>query len=385
MSTKPHLLLWRPGCEDNYPKIEAGNDGQVLMVDEASPLGFKWVTALPGEGDFLASGAVPMTGNLNMGTVLGVPAHKITNLLDPTANQDGATKKYVDDNAGGGAGGLGIFGNGADGALVFDGAATILGMVPAANVYTLTRDIYPSSMTVNTDITIIGNDFKIVCKGTLTLSGTAKIHRNGNDAVADVAGAASPNSGSLRYQGPVGATGDIGNGANGNNCSAAYGGSGGNGGDGTATTGGTGGVATIPGPEFGGLQIFNWIPYALISLVNYNSWASNSCGASGAAGGGNGVQKGGGGGGPAACVMICAKIITGTGTIQAKGGDGGDGDILGCGGGGAAGGGLIILVTSEAIPNTITLDVSGGVGGAGTGIGVDGSDGSPGNIYQIIN
>ncbi|KKN34173.1 hypothetical protein LCGC14_0796270 [marine sediment metagenome] len=47
-------------------------------------------------GNFLLlSGTRAMTGELDMGT------DKIINVVDPTANQDAATKKYVDDNAGG--------------------------------------------------------------------------------------------------------------------------------------------------------------------------------------------------------------------------------------------------------------------------------------------
>ena len=40
----------------------------------------------------------PLTANLDGG------GFKITNLLDPTLDQDAATKKYVDDNSGGGGG-----------------------------------------------------------------------------------------------------------------------------------------------------------------------------------------------------------------------------------------------------------------------------------------
>lgn len=43
-------------------------------------------------------GSVAMTANLDMGT------NKIVNVVDPTANQDAATKKYVDDNNAGGYG-----------------------------------------------------------------------------------------------------------------------------------------------------------------------------------------------------------------------------------------------------------------------------------------
>lgn len=70
-----------------------------------------------GQGDFMADGSVEMTGNLRMGgqAIMGVKSisntdsgmaieselslnnHKITDLLDPTDEQDAATKKYVDD------------------------------------------------------------------------------------------------------------------------------------------------------------------------------------------------------------------------------------------------------------------------------------------------
>lgn len=70
-------------------------------------------------GDFKADGSVSMTGNLNMGgnAIFGVKSisntdsgmaiesevdmnnHKITGLLDPTGEQDAATKKYVDDHS----------------------------------------------------------------------------------------------------------------------------------------------------------------------------------------------------------------------------------------------------------------------------------------------
>ena len=70
-----------------------------------------------GDGDFMADGSVEMTGNLQMGgqAIIGVKSisntdsgmaiesevslnnHRITDLLDPTDEQDAVTKKYVDD------------------------------------------------------------------------------------------------------------------------------------------------------------------------------------------------------------------------------------------------------------------------------------------------
>ena len=44
-----------------------------------------------GGGDLKADGSVPMTGALNMG------GQKVTNMAEPTADTDGATKEYVDD------------------------------------------------------------------------------------------------------------------------------------------------------------------------------------------------------------------------------------------------------------------------------------------------
>ncbi len=72
-----------------------------------------------GDGDFKADGSVPMTGNLYMNgnNIMGVKSisntdsgmaiesevslnnHKITDVLDPTDDQDAATKKYVDDRS----------------------------------------------------------------------------------------------------------------------------------------------------------------------------------------------------------------------------------------------------------------------------------------------
>lgn len=76
-------------------------------------------TSALGGGDFMANGSTEMTGNLKMGgnAILGVKSisntdtgiaiesdvdinnHKISSLLDPTENQDAATKKYVDDHS----------------------------------------------------------------------------------------------------------------------------------------------------------------------------------------------------------------------------------------------------------------------------------------------
>lgn len=78
---------------------------------------------------------------------------------------------------------------------------------------------------------------------------------------------------------------------------------------------------------------------------------------------------GGGGGGGGGVIYICANriVIGSTGRIEARGGNGGNGQIdstgtIRGGGGGGGGGGLIFIVTRE-ITGNLNFNVSGGIGG----------------------
>ena len=44
--------------------LGVGSNGQVLVADSSEASGLKWVAA-PADGDFMADGSVPMTGNLD--------------------------------------------------------------------------------------------------------------------------------------------------------------------------------------------------------------------------------------------------------------------------------------------------------------------------------
>jgi hypothetical protein len=62
----------------------------------------------------------------------------------------------------------GVYGDGGDGAVVFDGSTTILGMAPSSNIYTLTRSLFCTNLTINSGVTIMTAGYKIFCSGTLT-------------------------------------------------------------------------------------------------------------------------------------------------------------------------------------------------------------------------
>ena len=76
----------------NYTVVP--NDWQNLeyiISDMSRTLSRKLDDDNPMSNYILASGIRAFTGNQSMGS------HKLTNVLDPTTDQDAATKKYVDD------------------------------------------------------------------------------------------------------------------------------------------------------------------------------------------------------------------------------------------------------------------------------------------------
>lgn len=115
---------------DDKATIKAYNADKFYEIDTGktyryNEVGNEWIeqptsgSSTGGSGDFKADGTVPMTGNLYMNgnNIMGVKSisntdsgiaiesevdlnnHKITGLLDPVADQDAATKKYVDDHS----------------------------------------------------------------------------------------------------------------------------------------------------------------------------------------------------------------------------------------------------------------------------------------------
>lgn len=280
------------------------------------------------------------------------------------------------------------YGDGSDGAQTFDGTTTILGMVPSANVYTMTRDIYLSSSTINSGVTIETASFRLFCQGTLTNNGT--IDNSGASGSGATAGAGVP-FGTLFGSdggGGNGATGVGINGLVGGICN--LGGSGGNGGSG-GSVGGPGGVVVPPSALYPYPRTpIIAIPFYTLDLMNDNEIINYASGGGGGGGGGDGVNSGGGGGASGGPILLIVLYFAGTGTISSNGGNGANGatGATKAGGGGGGGGGELIIISrsilSGAIPGQ-TLSVMGGTGGLGSGIGNNGSVGDSGNIFLISN
>lgn len=306
-----------------------------------------------------------------------------------------------------------FFGNGADGAIVFDGVATItlrtdrvsnssatsggMSLAPVASVYTLEGDLFCTDVTIAVGVEVRTAGFAIFCTGTFTNNGTYGEKGVTGTASGGVGGGAGGSRAaqtermfSFGSSGGAGGsvavpTGVAGTSVTGGpiyqasptlaNGSKLAGGTmqGGCGGDNDAGTGGAG-----SGGNTGAPQSNNF--YELIAVFLGRSHISTSvlrCGAASGGGGGRGGAVGGGGGGGEGSpnVGIFARSIVGAGTIRAQGGDGGAGNSDG-GGGGGGGGGAVVIVTASAFPLPVTVSVTGGVGGdAGANQGKSGGTG----------
>jgi hypothetical protein len=283
----------------------------------------------------------------------------------------------------------GLFGDGSDGDVVMDGTTTLVGLgqytinpgnlIPASNVYTMTRDIFCEDLTINTGVTLRTAGFKVFVNGILLNNGT--IESNGTSAsgaTQGVGGAGATNSTVVAQDGRPGGTG-VGTAAptvfvmrKGTGVATGKGGIGGNG---APNAGGA-------GSAFAANQQTRYVPHLVVQPA-YGLTASAQGGASG---GGDGTNSGGGGGGGAGMIILVAKAITNNGTIRANGGNGGTTSAGNTGGGGGGAGGVITIVTLPAfIPVGGTLQVNGGSGGIGNGTPSTGSkDGVAGNVGTIL-
>lgn len=302
-----------------------------------------------------------------------------------------------------GDGGIFSYGDGSDGAGTADGSTALTGATLAANVYTLTRDVYYTTLTISTGVTIKPTGYRIFCSTSLTINGTGTISGIGNaggaggtggnggngigqggtNGTAGAAGSAladgylkgslagktagSGGAGGFNGAGTVGTVGSDGsNTSNSIGSDAANGTAGGAGGtfNGAPATGGgaAGGAGGIGGTVSASnvKLIANWHLSTLLdvsstgSTVKFDNSASAASSGGGGGGTGSGDPCGGGGGGGGGSgssgriLAIYAKAITisSSSSITAAGGAGGNGgnggnssQVVGLGGSAGGGGG----------------------------------------------
>ena len=295
-----------------------------------------------------------------------------------------------------GGGDLGWYSTAVDGSLVFDGAATILGIVPVASVYDVAGiDIFANNLTVNTGVTLM-NVNRIYVAGTLTAPIGAIIDNSGQPGES---GTDTSPTGSAAIGGAGGYAGNLfGGGVGGNSgydslpgdpgastsdypsrSPAAPAGAGGTAG---AQSGGAGGTATLQ-VGFGTYMVGTM---AVGDSVQGGPGGGGGAGEDPGADVGSGGAGGGGGG---VMVLSVKTFAVHSSVIRANGGDGGDGSSNGSNntgtgqgaGGGGGTGGVIFIVTTDAVAPTVS--VLGGTGGTGVNGAANGVNGSNGVVIAI--
>lgn len=335
---------------------------------------------------------------------VGMNSQKITSLANGTAATDGAAFgqiPVIDTNAGdiqkttsvslaGSTGKVAdaghvhmqtwenLFGDASDGTVTLDGTTTYNNFSAlASNVYTLTRDVFASNMTVNNGVTLKTANYRIFCQGTLTVNSGGIVSWNGNNASGQAGG---PNQGqAVFFGGRGGGSGGTGvNGAGASGGGGVFGPASGNGGAGTSGAAGSG---TIPGITVAIATPFFRLPWGLLNPMFVWNNGQNILGwGSGGGGGGSDASSnaGGGAGGGAGVIAIWAYNIVNNGSIQAIGGAGANGTGGNAGGGGGGAGGLIVTYTVFIVSGSGTWLVTGGTAGTGSGTGANGVNGTAG-------
>lgn len=309
------------------------------------------------------------------------------------AGNTGGTKQYLSETGGVASFGTiaatdivhdGLFGNGSDGAITFDGLANpVAGATLSGSTYTLTRDIQATSITINGSVIVKPANFRIFAQGTLTNNGT--ISYTGANASAGAPGAGIGGSASLVSNAPGGAGGTGVSGAGASGTARNFGPAGGAGGAGTSGAAGTAATPAQTGTALTANVLTT--PYPLTTnLVNYaNTTVALSWGAGGSGGGSDASSNAGGGGGAAGGIIVIFawSLNNGGGTITVAGGNGANGTSGNAGGGGGGTGGLIVAVTLSAW-TAGTMTVTGGAKGNHSGTGSDGNAGSNGTALNLV-
>jgi hypothetical protein len=313
-----------------------------------------------------------------------------------------------------------FFGDGTDGDIVVTGSLV------------LQRDTYYNRVWMSSTLgrlpQIFTNNFKLFVSSRMYFITSGTVDCSGNPGTTGPGGT-SPALGSLAAGG-AGGSGSVSSGQPGfppSTFSASFGGSGGQGGTGGGPGGGAGGIASTVQPTSGSNHNF------FSAMTGYMFGQSGVYGIAGGGGGGAGggagaVQVGGGGGGAGGHLMVAIREIistvtsgsilmaptgsfawtTGifisqsvgpiavvqipypssyeihvTGTFQANGGVGGNGQAGGVTGGGGGGGGGVVNAIYSRTTGSLVFQALGGGGGSSQGGGGAGVAGVTGSVFQF--
>jgi hypothetical protein len=252
---------------------------------------------------------------------------------------------------------LGIFGDGSDGVATCDGLTAVAGMSLSGGNYTLTRDVYFATLTVNVGITVNYGGYRLFCAGLLTVNGHVSADGGaGLQASSGQGGTTGPANKGLNH----GGTGNSGGGASAPVASSL-------GGQGGTSASGAGGAVTTPNAAVGATT-----PRSLFEAIMGWSWvlagsAPTITSVAGGSGGGSVSADGGaGGGGGGNYLVVVAFALGGSGSITSAGGAGATSPTTGHYGGGGGGGGVVVLVTRSKAAWTGSVSAAGGAGGAGS-------------------
>lgn len=310
---------------------------------------------------------------------------------------------------------LGIeFGDGSDGAVNMDGTNTFAGFASkSGNIYTLTRDVYATDLTIASGVTLRPDGYKVYVADTLSGAGTIEFDGNDGGHGAQGVGGTPPTGGvggTESGSGPLKTTAGLAGGQGADRGASApavptptavvgLGTTGRQGGDGggSGATSPAGGSCSIT-QKYG---IIRWLTLSILDLTTAldlvllrSQGQSTGGGGGSAAASGDTFKTGGSGGGSGASggiVFIVAKIWAGTFTISVRGGDGGDGGdgaFGGAGGGPGSGGngGISIVIYGRKTwtgSYVLTGGTAGAVGTGSEGNGATAENGATGVSFEI--
>lgn len=338
-----------------------------------------------------------------------------------------------------------VFGDGSDGAIVFDGTTSFsYASIVSSSVYSQLRDIYATTLTINNGVTLKPRQWRAFASSVLQIN-NASVTSKGANAVLDIGGVSI-----VGGYFPSVLAGSNGNGGGGSPGGAGQGTVGGNGNIGFMTShsfgvngvatrtivsvlggaadafvGGAGGNQGLGGSVLGYVTrpIPIWGTQYFLDVNNDGTLSkmTGSAGSGGAPGGGSGARantnqpagaggSGGGAGGNGGIVALYAKsiVLTVGSVIDVQGGVGGTGSngqtpsivASGQAGGGAGGaggsggqGGYVVLVYNTIVNSGSILTAGGGPGSSGTGAagiqgggtGGDGLTGFSGNAGSVMS